>query len=365
MKKHTTYLFITFLCFLFSSAIAWGAVLYDKHSYKQAVEFSKTFTATGQVHVTSPSKRSAGTGTLIIVGGRPAVLTAAHVIEEEAHVSMVLDTPTGELTISLSQDDKHIYPLYTQLKDKCFDVGIIFLEEGHYTFSNKELKIHRLFQDSVSVDYMTILPSEYDQAEMCLASFAGYGTPGTFNDKGHVFYEQDSPQKIASQVRLIPKKNILYEHGCGYDMDLDISSNDIKQISQTHFFWDRVQKKNNPREFPGTVKGVGAFSPGDSGGPVIYEGRIIGVVSTAELPLIKQSAKRFYQFIPKASREKWIGWDDGFAEGSFGQKMLRRFAKYYFEIPDSTVNLFQTATAITPTIYRWMEEKARNFTPEK
>ena len=53
-------------------------------------------------------------------------------------------------------------------------------------------------------------------------------------------------------------------------------------------------------------------------------------------------------------------WDDKFAEDSFGQKVLRRFAKSYYDIPDSTVNLFQTATAITPTIYRWMQEKAQS-----
>lgn len=352
-------------CFSFLPSASWGAILYDKHSRKNAVDFGKTFSATGQVKVISPSKNSAGTGTLIVLDGRPAVLTAAHVIEGKARVAMALDTPTGKVNLPLSHNNKHIYPLYTQLKDKCFDVGIIFLEEGSYTFSHNELKIHRLFQDPVCVDFMTVSPLDYERAETCLASFVGYGAPGTFNDKGHVFYEKDKTQKMASYMMLTPKKNILYEHGCGYDLTLDISPDEIKRKSQTHFFWDRVEKLNNPKVFPDNIKVIGAFSHGDSGGPIIHEGRIIGVVSTAELPLIKQPAKRFYQFIPKNAREKWIGWDNGLSEGSFGRKMLRRFAKSYYDIPDSTVNLFQTAAAITPTVYRWMQEKAEIFLAEQ
>ena len=247
VNKISRYFYLLSLFVFLMPSATWGGILYDQHSHKVSFEFGKTFSATGQVQVTSSTRSGAGTGTLIVIDGRPAVLTAAHVIEGKGHVGMALDTPTGELTLPLSQNSKHIYPLYTQLKDKCFDVGIIFLEEGSYTFEEDKLKIHRLFQEPVFVHYMTVSPLAHEEAATCLTSFAGYGTPGTFNGRGHVFYEEERPQKIGSQMTLTPKKNILYEHGCGYETHLDITSDEVKKISQTHFFWDRVQKSNNPR----------------------------------------------------------------------------------------------------------------------
>ena len=346
------------LTILLSMSHLCAGLVYDKKEQHLPRKITKKFDAIGQLQVIKKSGTTYGTGSLITIQGQPAILTGGHVIEGAKKLTFTLDIKGEKTAINLDLNQAHIYPLYTKLKDKIFDIAIIFLTPKQVTLKGKRLTITRLFGDPLSVRPLKPLFLDHEDVEDRYIRYAGYGTNGTFNNAGHIKYSNRAPQKTFSQMRVTPKKNILYEHGCGYDNTLDVTKEEIKGIAEKHFFWDREKIKNTPVPARAKHLPLGAFSPGDSGAPLLHKGRIIGVVATAELPLINMSAKDFYQFVPKDVRETWIGWDQGFSQGSFAQGVLRGFAQSYHNIPEATVNLYQTATALTPTIYQWMLTKA-------
>lgn len=335
-----------------------AVVIYDKQSQQKAIDYGKQFTSTGLLSVTKKGIESYGSGALVVIEGTPCILTSAHVVAGASKVSFLLPQDGSDWSIPVEVKNIHVYPLYLKLKDKALDVALIPLDPKVARVKEAGVEVtiswvtQRLFPAAL------IAPLVYDEAWQRLIAYAGYGRPGSFDEKGYGRYQPVvSTHKRGAQMRMVPVKNIFFEHGCGVENSGEgdlCPPEGLKKIAQDHFSLNRDLRLNEVKGLGRDARVIGAFSPGDSGAPLFVDGYVVAVVATADRPLVEWSVQDFYGSLEAEDRQFYQSWDQQLGDGSFGQGLLRSWVQWHKNVPEFSIRLYQTATVITPTIYAWM-----------
>ena len=268
-----------------------------------------------------------GTGSLCqLDNGYKFILTAAHVCKydpNEVYFSYTKKQYKIKKIISFKKYDTN-FPC-----DKgFFDVGIIFLEE--YPDDIEAIKI-------TSIDL-----SDIDES---IVEIFGFGRWGYYNDSGRGKYIKDDWSIFrAGQLKIKINKIIGgYSRSNGKHKSCN---DDLKYLSFNKLFDGSLLELD------------AACSPGDSGGPVMKDNEIVGIMVSSIPDLMEFPESVLFN----ALHDGWIKnilvkIDTVLSSYQKFQYCFRKIAQKTFQLPDFSVRLGQKICVITPAIKKWIEKE--------
>lgn len=266
-----------------------------------------------------------GSGTLCEDNkGRKFILTAAHVVDNIDLNCQVKDWLfiNGFLgSISTIKIFDHYHNPGNVIKNY-LDVALVFLDK--YPDNIKPMKIG--------------IP-DLKEGEERIVKGVGYGLSGIYDHTGRGHYTSLQSSYISKAIELNVKRDSRFSCSLRFNFNQDFSS------------LEKVFKSNL------SLALEGAFSNGGSGGPILYNNEIIALICGGAKDMIhlenRDEGAPIYRALTNSRLRNACVTIESFIIPSH-KMYFRHAAKWFFDLPDFSINAFQTMTLLTPKIQEWI-----------
>lgn len=332
-------LFFTILT-VFSTTLN-ASLMFEGIDEEKYIKEARKYPAVCQIFMRESKGLFAGTGTLCETDdGKKFILTAAHVLDEKIQ---------GKGKVRFSDG--------TKTKISALKIHELYLDANVISKSYVDIAIFTVKAYPHHIKPMKIGKSE-EFTEDAFVTAIGFGRRGVYNasGRGHYLPEAESDRRYflkyyaaLKSPRAVILKTKLNE--------------DSWSFSETHGCktLEKVYEENTTSPLEGGI------ASGSSGGPVVQNDKIFGVIASGAKDLVdfqNPGDAPLYRSIKSAGISKFLNQTELLLP-AFLQKSFRSLAQKIFHLPDFSVRVWQLMTFLTPKLQEWIVTSVDEFYPRE
>jgi hypothetical protein len=310
----------------------------DEEKY---IKEARKYPAVCQIFMKGSTGIFAGTGTLCETDdGKKFILTAGHVLDEKTQ---------GKGKVRFSDG--------TKTKISALKIHERYLDAEVISKSYVDIAIFTVNAYPAHIKPMKIGKSE-EFTEDAFVTAIGFGKRGVYNASGRGHYlPQDKSERhyfLKYYSALKDPRAVILKTKLNEDSFSFSKTQGCKTLNKVY-----ERKTPSPLE--------GGISSGGSGGPIVQDDKIFGVIASGAKDLVdfqNPGDAPIYRSIESSGISKLLNQTELLLP-AFLQKPFRSIAQKIFHLPDFSVNSFQTMTFLTPKLQGWIVTSVDEFYPRE
>ncbi|ARN85122.1 hypothetical protein GQ61_07305 [Candidatus Nucleicultrix amoebiphila FS5] len=318
-----------------------ASLMFEGIDEEKYIKEARKYPAVCQIFMKGSTGIFAGTGTLCETDdGKKFILTAGHVLDEKTQ---------GKGKVRFSDG--------TKTKISALKIHERYLDAEVISKSYVDIAIFTVNAYPAHIKPMKIGKSE-EFTEDAFVTAIGFGKRGVYNASGRGHYlPQDKSERhyfLKYYSALKDPRAVILKTKLNEDSFSFSKTQGCKTLNKVY-----ERKTPSPLE--------GGISSGGSGGPIVQDDKIFGVIASGAKDLVdfqNPGDAPIYRSIESSGISKLLNQTELLLP-AFLQKPFRSIAQKIFHLPDFSVNSFQTMTFLTPKLQGWIVTSVDEFYPRE